>query len=143
MHSCSLKYTFDAIFYRNKKKPHFCIIRHAHSSRIWNSKALALIVHKKKIFKVLCMLKFDLWLWPHLWPNDHDLNKIESPCPKDATYKILKLLHLQLQEEDVWNSYEHMLIFYLWTWSHWWPQGHDLSKLQTRYPKKIFEVIYL
>jgi len=35
------------------------------------------------------MLNFDPWVWPNLEVQDHDVNKVESPCPKNATNKIL------------------------------------------------------
>jgi len=37
------------------------------------------------------MLNIDLWAWPHLWPQGHDLKKLESSCPKDALYEISNL----------------------------------------------------
>lgn len=40
------------------------------------------------------MFNFDPWAWPYLWPQGHDFNKLESPCPKDASCEISKLLNI-------------------------------------------------
>jgi len=77
-----------------------------------------------KHFHIKSKLNFDPWAWPHLWPQGHDLNKLVSPCPKDAIYisniKVLPLTVLKKIFECIF-LYKSMLKVDPWAWNHLWP----------------------
>jgi len=81
-----------------------------HILRMLHMKSLALTVNKK-VFEVIflykSMLNFDPWAWPSLWPQGHDLNKLKSPCPKNALFEISKLWHLQFTSRRFLKSFSY------------------------------------
>jgi len=65
------------------------------------------------------MLKSDPWAWLHLWSQGHDLNNLESPYPKDASYKISKLWHLQFTRRNFLKLFSYISLCWNLT------PGHD------------------